>query len=131
MERNMRRRASEMEPLKTYLLLTYQSESLFPPHFQTFIEATDIWGTHEARIYSILRGVTPAERTEMQNMPGVVEVIEDEMSGSELQLALNLLYEGVEKEGSGTSTERTSVHLEVVNRYELDVFATQGKIRQS
>jgi len=121
LERNIKREVSDMELLKTYLLLTYQTETSFPAHFKAFIEATDMLGTHEARIYSILRGVSIAERKEMQDMPGVVEVIEDEMSGKELQQGLQLLYGAVEQTGSGVTTARTSTHLEISQRYELDV----------
>src|SRR5262249_35700866 len=55
-----------------------------------------------------------------------VETIEDEMSGSELQRALRLLYEGEEHTDTATSTARTSVHLEVGKRYALDVDARDG-----
>ena len=119
LERNIRREVNEMELLKTYLLLTFQNEASFPAHFKSFIEATDMLGTHEARIYSILRGVTPGERKEMQDMPGVVEVIEDEMSGKERQLGLQLLYGGVEAQGEGVTSSRTSTHLEISERYQL------------
>lgn len=126
LERNIRREVDEMELLKTYLLLAYQREEFFPAHFKSFIEATDMLGTHEARIYSILRGVTPIERKEMQDMPGVVEVIKDEMSGKELQLGLQLLYGGVETQGAGVTSPRTSTHLERSERYELNVEIGEG-----
>ncbi|MEK6804809.1 MAG: DUF4157 domain-containing protein [Nitrospirota bacterium] len=126
LERNIRREVDEMELLKTYLLLTYQREEFFPAHFKSFIQATDMLGTHEARIYSILRGGTPVERKEMQDMPGVVEVIEDEMSGKELQLGLQLLYGGVETQGAGVTSSRTSTHLERSERYDLNVETGEG-----
>jgi Domain of unknown function (DUF4157) len=126
LERNIRRRASEMDLLKTYLLLTYQTEANFPAHYQAFLEATDKAGTDEARIYAILRGVTQPERAQIQSMPGVVEVIEDEMSGSELQMALRLLYEGEQHAGTSTSSFQSSTHLEVGKRYSLDVGSRQS-----
>jgi hypothetical protein len=121
LERNIRHEVNEKDLLKTYLLLTYQREESFPAHFKGIIEATYRWGTHEARIYSILRGVSPAERKEMQDMPGLVEVLEDEMSGNELQKALQLLYGGVERQGADVSTPQTSTHLEISERFNLDV----------
>ncbi|HEX8922836.1 MAG TPA: DUF4157 domain-containing protein, partial [Pyrinomonadaceae bacterium] len=121
LERNIRRRSSEMELLKTYLLLTYQTEDLFPAHYKAFVEATDILGTHEARIHSILRGVSPVERAEMQSMPGVVEVIEDEMSGSDRQTALQLLYGAVQQQGAAITSPHRSTHMEVGERYMLDI----------
>ena len=113
-----------MELLKTYLLLAHQNENQFPAHYQAFIQATDLTGTHEARIYAILRGVTQTERDDMQAMPGLVDVIEDEMSGSELQQALQLLYGTETHIGTGTSATRSTTHLEEAERYRLNVQAT-------
>ena len=124
LERNIRREVDEMELLKTYLLLTYQKEESFPAHFKSFIQATDMVGTHEARIYSIFRGVNPAERKEMQDMPGVAEVMADEMSGKELERGRQLLSGGVEAQGFGVTSARTSTHLEISERYELNVETT-------
>jgi hypothetical protein len=126
MERNIRRRASAKDLLKTYLLLNYQTEASYPAHYAAFIEATDRAGTHEARIYSILRGVTQAERVHMQQMPGLVEVLEDEMSGSDLQLALGLLYGRETQAGVSTSAPRTSTHLERGGHYDLEQSARDG-----
>jgi hypothetical protein len=126
LEQRIRKRASAMDLLKTYLLLTYQTEAQFPAHYRALIEATDKWGTDEARIYNILRGVTAAERAEMQTMPGVVEVLQDEMSGSELRQAMGLLNEGIERAGTGKSSARTSVHMEAVQRVRLDDTASKG-----
>lgn len=123
-ERNLRRRCNPMELLKTYLLLAHQNENQFPAHYQAFIQATDLAGTHEARIYAILRGVTQTERDDMQAMPGLVDVIEDEMSGSELQQALQLLYGTETHTGTGTSATRSTTHLEEAERYRLNVQAT-------
>jgi hypothetical protein len=125
LERNIRREVSPMNLLKTYLLLTFQKEEFFPAHFKAFLEATDIVGTHEARVYSILRGVSPGERAEMQTMPGLVETIKDEMSGRELQLALQLLYGRVEAQGASVTSVRTSTHLETGERYRLDLDVRQ------
>ena len=122
LERYIRSEVSDpMELLKTYLLLAYQRESRFPVHFRDFIEATDMVGTHEARIYAIFRGVTQAEREEMAAMPGLVEVVEDEMSGDELRRAWALLYGRVEHTGADVSPARSSTHLEESERYELAV----------
>lgn len=122
LERYIRSEVSDpMELLKTYLLLTYQRESRFPVHFRDFIEATDMAGTHEARIYAIFRGVTQAEREEMAAMPGLIEVVEDEMSGDELRQAWALLYGRVEHTGADVSPARSSTHLEESERYELAV----------
>jgi hypothetical protein len=121
LEGKIRREVNEMELLKTYLLLTYQDEKLFPAHFKAFIQATDMVGTHEARIYSILRGIRVSERKEMQDMPGVAEVIKDEMSGKEQEKGLQLLSGAVERTDFGITAATTSTHLEKSERFELDV----------
>jgi Domain of unknown function (DUF4157) len=123
LERRVEKRASPMDLLKTYLLLTYQTEDLYPPQYKTFLAATDILGTHEEQVYTVLRGVTSAERAEMRAMPGFRQVIVDEMSGRELDKALGLLDENIEQSGSATTTPVGSVHLEDVERYKLDVEA--------
>ncbi|MCL4798478.1 MAG: DUF4157 domain-containing protein, partial [Burkholderiales bacterium] len=122
LERYIRQEASAEELLKTYLLLTYQTEEQYPVHFREFLDATtEMVGTHEARVYAILRGVSQAERQEMIDMPGFVEVIEDEMSGRELRHAWDLLYGRVTHTGTDISPVRTSTHLETSERYELAV----------
>jgi uncharacterized protein DUF4157 len=123
LERRVEKRASPMDLLKTYLLLAYQTEDSFPPQYKTFIAATDIHGTHEEQVYTVLRGVTSGERAEMRAMPGFRQVIVDEMSGRELNKALGLLDENIELSGSATTTPVGSVHLEQVERYKLDVEA--------
>ena len=123
MEGKIRGISSPMELLKTYLLLNYGTEDLFPAHFKAFIKATDMWGTHEARIYAILRGVTQDERKEMREMPGLAAVIKDEMSGGELKKALRLLNEDEKSFHDATVKERSSTHLEIDHRYELELAA--------
>ena len=108
--------ASEMELLKTYLLLKYGKESNFPAYFKAFIEATDFLGTHEARIYALLRGINKTERQTMREMPGVMEVIEDEFSFGEEDLAKQLLASDENRAGTQRSTVRPSVHLEKDDR---------------
>ncbi len=122
-ERGIRRRASEMDLLKTYLLLSFGNENKFPAYYRDFLDATDRLGTDEARIYGILRGVSQAERTKMQQMPGFVEVIEDEMSGGELREAWRLLYEREQNTGTATSSVRSSTKLEIGKRFQLDAEA--------
>lgn len=107
-----RANASPMDLLRTYLLLRYGHESNFAAHYAAFIEATDFPGTHEARIFSVLRGTAPNERTDMRQMPGVIEVIDDEMSGRDRTLARNLLQSNETRRGTDTSSARGSIHLE-------------------
>ena len=109
---NARSNASAMDLLKTYLLLNYGDESAYPAHYTALLDATDFAGTHEARIYALFRGVSQTERLQMRAMPGVKEVVEDEMSGDELKLAKQLLFSNQTHAGSDISTARPSTHLE-------------------
>jgi Domain of unknown function (DUF4157) len=121
LERAIRREVDPMELLKTYLLLTNQTEARFPAHYTEFVDATDRAGTHEARVFAVLRGVSQAERSQMKAMPGVVEVIKDEMSGSELRNAMNLLDGVAVLEGQSLTPVTASVRLEASERYVLNV----------
>jgi hypothetical protein len=126
LETKIRKRASPMDLLKTYLLLTYGDEKKYPAHYTAFLDATDRLGTHEQRIFAILRGVTEDERVEMRAMPGFAETIDDEMSGSDFRLAMKLLNEQEGERMEDTATARTSTHLEKGERYDLDVSAREG-----
>lgn len=128
LEAKVRSEADEMEILKTYLFLTYGHETNFPVHFEAIIEATEIAGTHEARIFMILRSVSQSERVELRDMPGLKEVLRDEMSGSELDLAIELLSEDIEptQTGEATSTPSESTHLERGERLSLNEAAAGG-----
>jgi Domain of unknown function (DUF4157) len=127
LEEKIRKRASPMDLLKTYLLLTYGDEAKYPAHYKAFLEATDILGTHERRIFAILRGVTEDERAEMRAMPGFKETIEDEMSGDDRKLALRLLNDVEELERvEDKSLVRSSTVLEKGERYELNISTSGG-----
>ncbi|WP_245806744.1 eCIS core domain-containing protein [Arenibacter amylolyticus] len=128
MERKIRREASEMKMLKTYLLLTYQLESNYPVHFREILDATDRWGTHEARINSVLRGVTQTEREELQAMPGLIEVLEDELSGDELDTSTSLLYTNIDPGDTGSDSASVQGYaiLESGERKDLNVAARSG-----
>ena len=128
LERKIRRHSSEMKLLKTYLLLTYQTESNYPVHFREIIDATDRWGTHEARINAVLRGVSQAERTELQQMPGLIEVLEDELSGSELDIATELLYTNIDAADTGSDSAGVPSYavLERGERNDLNAWARTG-----
>jgi Domain of unknown function (DUF4157) len=131
LQSRIERRASPMDLLKTYLLLTYQTEDRFAAQYKAFLAATDITGTHEERVYTILRGVTSAERVEMRAMPGFRQVIVDEMSGRELRKALGLLDENIEQVGTATTTAVGTVHMESVERYKLDVEAAGESLEEA
>jgi len=116
LRKTVRANADEMEILKTYLLLKYGNEASYPAYFKAFIEATDFVGTHEARIFALLRGVNKTERKEMREMPGVAEVIDDEMSYGEFDLAKKLLASDETETGKHQTTGRKSIHLEQDDR---------------
>lgn len=126
LETRIRKRASPMDLLKTYLLLTYGDEKKYPAHYTAFLDATDRLGTHEQRIFALLRGATDDERAEMRAMPGFAETIDDEMSGADYRLAMKLLNEQEGERMEDTSSARTSTHLEKGERYDLDVSAREG-----
>ncbi len=127
-ERQVRRKSSDMKLLKTYLLLTYQLESNYPAHFREIVDSTDRWGTHEARINSVLRGVNQTEREELQNMPGLIEVLEDELSGDELDTSTTLLYTNVDASDTGVDSAGVASYavLESGERNDLNRVARSG-----
>jgi hypothetical protein len=116
LRKTVRANADDMEVLKTYLLLKYGNEASYPAYFKAFMEATDFVGTHEARIFALLRGVNKTERKEMREMPGVAEVIDDEMSYGEFELAKKLLASDETQTGKHRTTARPSTHLEQDDR---------------
>lgn len=129
LEKKIRKRASPIDLLKTYLLLTYGDEAKFPTHFKAFLEATDILGTHERRIFALLRAATEGERAEMRAMPGFRETIDDEMSGDDLKLALRLLDDVEEDRLEDESSVRRSTVLQKGERYELNI-STTGELEE-
>jgi Putative peptidoglycan binding domain len=76
---------------KAQLLLEYGSESAYPPAIKEIWAATKGWGTDENRIYAALQKLSAADVQAISKVPGLRDILNDELSGKDLNAANDLL----------------------------------------
>ena len=76
---------------KAQLLFHYGRESSFPPAVREIWEATRGLGTDEARIMRALQRLSVTDVTAIANVPGLEDMLREELSGNEWQAAQQLL----------------------------------------
>jgi hypothetical protein len=76
---------------KAQLLLEFGSESAFPPAIKEIWAATEGWGTDEDRIYKALQKLSAADVQTISKIPGLRDILKDELSGKDLNAANDLL----------------------------------------
>jgi peptidoglycan hydrolase-like protein with peptidoglycan-binding domain len=76
---------------KAQLLLEFGSESAFPPAIKEIWAATKGWGTDEDRIYKALQQLSAADVQTISKIPGLRDILKDELSGKDLKASDDLL----------------------------------------
>ena len=104
------------ELLKAGLLLEYGKESSFPKPIKEMWAATDCWGTDEKRLIDGFRPLSKTDAQALWAIPGVREVIEDELSGEWLQATRGILT--------------GAAHQEALDRHKKNVSALQDVLKQ-
>ncbi len=76
---------------KALLLLEYGNESAFPDAINEIWGATQGWGTDEQRIFDALAALSVADVQIIANVPGLQDMLDDELSGADLGAANDYL----------------------------------------
>ncbi|HEY9599168.1 MAG TPA: peptidoglycan-binding domain-containing protein, partial [Cyanophyceae cyanobacterium] len=76
---------------KALLLLEYGNESAFPDAIKEIWAATKGMGTDEQRIYKALQKLSEADVKTISKVPGLRDILNDELSGKDLKAANDLL----------------------------------------
>ncbi len=82
---------SGWERWKATMLLELGPEAGWPPAVTELLAAMEGAGTDEARIFRALSGLSEADVTRIGRVGGIVAVLEDELSGKDLEAARQLL----------------------------------------
>lgn len=82
---------SGWERWKATLLLELGPEAGWPPAVTELLAAMEGAGTDEARIFRALSGLSEADVTRIGRVGGIMAVLEDELSGKDLEAARELL----------------------------------------
>ncbi len=76
---------------KAFLLLEYGSEAFFPSTIQEIWDATKGWGTDEDQIYQALQKLNATQIDTIKKVPGLRDILKDELSGDDLEASDDLL----------------------------------------
>jgi hypothetical protein len=93
---------SGFDRMRVRLLLKYGPTTGWPKGLTEVIAACEGLGTDEQRIFRALGGLTEAEATALAAVDGVLALLDDELSGAELQAAKDYL--------SGAYAKRIAAH---------------------
>ena len=90
-QRILRNEMSGHDYAKTQLLFRYGTESSYPFFISPLWRATEGVGTNEDLLFNTMISLTPTNKTELSATPSFVQVIRDDLSGSELSRFNNIL----------------------------------------
>lgn len=76
---------------KALLLLEYGIEAMFPAVIQKIWTATKGWGTDENLIYESFQKLNATQIAMIRSIPGLRDILKDELSGDDLQASDDLL----------------------------------------
>lgn len=111
----LRDELSGHELWKAQLLLEFGRESAFPQAIRQIWTATEGWGTDEEAIRRTLRQLSPAEARRVATIPGVRDILGDELSGSDLRETEELLTGGPQAQITRHKANVVQVRTEIAN----------------